>query len=643
MALIEDFNKPKPMYASAHVFFTSALSDHLFDKIKKAPGLTPYIKTLRELFIDFLAVESQVFSTDLPSSIFSVYNPPNPASTANEIDMMAKKLVSVMSTIGEFPYIRYYDPLNEKKNASFRLAESLQRELDELQKVDEDFPPKTSFKKATLVIVERSFDMMAPLLHEFTYQAMMNDLLVLEGGKYLYHSESADDKSTAGPTKASLDETDPIFMLIRHWHFAEAVEYIRDNFNRFLSENKAAMTALGQDTTVGGMESLAHMKDTLTSLPQFQEMKAKECKLIFERRKLDSVAAVEQDLATGETADGKVPRNIMIDMVPLLDDSSIPAYDKLRLLMLYVIAQEGIQDSDRKRLLEAAKLSLEDSQALTNLNYMGVKLSAADKKKKANQGKYSYYGRTMERRKKKKKKGAEDELPYDLSRYVPLAKYVIEEQENLTLEQESFPWIQNPPLEEMTSLSHTKQNSAGANMLSAKATSGAKPLFQPLPNAANAYSLRTTRPSWSRPGMKVESSSGGGGGSGGGTGAGGGGGSGGAGGSGAAPVDAEDLRKYGPRVIYFVIGGLTFSEIRATYELMRETKREVFIGSTSITNPTQFLTILKELHRTEPHTHTIANSSSIATSLTNLAGISSQNTSPMGSQNLGGSGEKMDK
>jgi syntaxin-binding protein 1 len=36
-------------------------------------------------------------------------------------------------------------------------------------------------------------------------------------------------------------------MLLRHWHFAEAVEYIRDNFNRFLHANKAAMQAMGQE------------------------------------------------------------------------------------------------------------------------------------------------------------------------------------------------------------------------------------------------------------------------------------------------------------------------------------------------------------------------------------------------------------
>lgn len=55
-SLIGDFSGTKPMYATAHVFFTSALADALFEKIKRATGLTPFIKTLRELNIDFIDI-----------------------------------------------------------------------------------------------------------------------------------------------------------------------------------------------------------------------------------------------------------------------------------------------------------------------------------------------------------------------------------------------------------------------------------------------------------------------------------------------------------------------------------------------------------------------------------------------------------
>ncbi len=40
-------------------------------------------------------------------------------------------------------------------------------------------------QRATLIVTERAMDVVAPLIHEFTYQAMANDLLPIEdGSKY---------------------------------------------------------------------------------------------------------------------------------------------------------------------------------------------------------------------------------------------------------------------------------------------------------------------------------------------------------------------------------------------------------------------------------------------------------------------------
>lgn len=50
------------------------------------------------------------------------------------------------------------------------------------------------------------------------------------------------------------------------------------------------------------------------------------------------------------------------------------------------------------------------------------------------------------------------------------------------------------------------------------------------------------------------------------------------------------------RLIVFVIGGITRSEVRTAYEISRATGRDVIIGSTSLDTPGEFLSQLTNLN-----------------------------------------------
>jgi hypothetical protein len=130
-------------------------------------------------------------------------------------------------------------------------------------------------------------------------------------------------------------------------------------------------------------------------------------------------------MATGETAEGRAPKSIMVSLVPILSDPTLPPVDKLRLLMTYIIASEGIQDLERRRLLEQSSLSLDDSQALVNLAALNVKLSATGKRGARSQGRYTYSGSHKLEKHTNNKKASDEGASYDLSRYVPIHKQVI--------------------------------------------------------------------------------------------------------------------------------------------------------------------------------------------------------------------------
>jgi syntaxin-binding protein 1 len=94
-------------------------------------------------------------------------------------------LTSLLNTLGDDPFIRYWDPNETGNNVNARLARLVQKEMKELKGRDDSFPLKTNFRRTILIIVDRTFDMMAPFLHEFTYQAMMNDLVLGEKARPL--------------------------------------------------------------------------------------------------------------------------------------------------------------------------------------------------------------------------------------------------------------------------------------------------------------------------------------------------------------------------------------------------------------------------------------------------------------------------
>ena len=85
-------------------------------------------------------------------------------------------------TVKDLPYIRYNHEKSKNRQMSCLVATKLKDKIEEYKKA---FPKSEVVKqtqKALFLIVDRSVDAIAPLLHEFTYQAMAMDLLDFERG-----------------------------------------------------------------------------------------------------------------------------------------------------------------------------------------------------------------------------------------------------------------------------------------------------------------------------------------------------------------------------------------------------------------------------------------------------------------------------
>jgi syntaxin-binding protein 1 len=592
---------------AAAVWFCSAdpltaLSDALLQRLTSSPA-EPRLRQLIELYNNFwreccgcpggsvrglhliaflAATEAQVFSLKTPQSLYTLFQPPggswglDPAESLaaieDELQYTVQTLLNVCVTLNEFPLIRYYNPSHPPlgpltpvpgsspgpstapasgyggsmrmarlrgadasaastsgpsggEHFTRKLAMRLQAAIDAYVA---DNPPKPETRpRGVMFITDRTMDTVAPFLHEFSYQAMVNDLLRLDddGTSYSYRFVNAEGQKE--DKTARLSDEDAVWCAIRHLHIAEAIDRLTRDF-----ASHAGSAQLNEGS------SLSDMRDLLANLPEMQETKdalslhltmAQEAMNIFEKTRLPQQAMVEQNCATRTTPEGQKPRTLVEEMVPLLDDRHLSNADKVRIIALYIMYSEGVPDEDRKRLFQHARLGLQEMAAVDNLVHLGARVV----KDPQNSGWDAWF-------RKGKRRQVPGENEYELSRYQPLVKLMLEDHFAGRLDQTTYPYVRDAPAE--TGLASGLGNPLGSSRSSSPAVGA--------PRAAPS-SLRTAKPTWHQKGRP------------------------GAGGAGGAGAERNDNRQ---RVIVFVAGGMTYSEIRSAYQVSEKLGRDVYIG-----------------------------------------------------------------
>lgn len=325
----------------------------------------------------------------------------------------------------------------------------------------ENFPPPSNRPRGALYIVDRSMDLVAPFLHEFTYQSMIHDLLpVKDGEKVTYRTLMNEGRPDQEEKDMEIAEKDKIWVENRHRHMKDTIEKLMGDFQRFIDENPH-FTAKDSENA----SSLNAIKDMLAGLPQFQEMKdayslhlsmAQDAMNIFQARKLPDLASIEQSLATGLDEDYRKPKNLADQIVRTLDDDSVTPPDRLRLLALYLLYKNGLLPSDLRMLLAHAQLPSQDENVMRNLDLLGSRVARGLKDKTPE-------AQPMFARKQPPPANQEE---YALSRFEPNLKRMLEEHVKGTLDQTIFPYTK-PQMDAQDGMGDA---AAAASLRSAKPT-----------------------------------------------------------------------------------------------------------------------------------------------------------------------------
>lgn len=181
----------RPKFGHYSIYFTNSVSPELLQRIALADSME-VVTQVHEIFADFYAVHHDCFSLHIPSTIRLLRPSQRWTDMENRVfERILDGVFSVVLALRKMPVIRFQRSstlcrmLGDCLHVHFTQTK-LREDPDLMTYFVSRSPPthKTTIdgvdQTTTLLLIDRREDPVTPLLHQWTYQSMLHELLGLE-------------------------------------------------------------------------------------------------------------------------------------------------------------------------------------------------------------------------------------------------------------------------------------------------------------------------------------------------------------------------------------------------------------------------------------------------------------------------------
>ncbi|KAI4837361.1 syntaxin-binding protein [Plasmodium brasilianum] len=529
--ILNDFkDENNSKYKNIHILFTSNIgkNSEILDLLATNDFMLKKIKSCACINLNFLAYESRIFYFENNLNLYDYY----PLKNSGILFEISSKLLSVCSCLKICPQIRY-----QNSDLCRKFSEIFYNNMKTSDTARNKGPSDD-----LILILDRSIDSSILFIHDYSYQSLCYDILKIntqndeEAGtregkeKEEAHTvsfEITNNDQKKEQKKAVLSEDDSLWLKYRHSHIQEVNEHIRNEISAFTEKN--AVAKIQKKNILNPNEAL----DALRSLPQYESMIEQywlhvylcdSCFIILQNKSVVDVGLIEQDICCNVDKYGKElthSKNVS-SLNSLITSTDYDQEEKARLLLLYFINYMNINENDKMKIIESAQLGLFMQKFINEFLKLKLHLNYMYIDENLSSSNRVYHILDKNKKKIKYYKNVARNSKYELSRHEPNIREIILEIHENILHKGLFPFVDD-------------NNNIDPDVKDINSSPEKKQNV----SRGTVWEFRTE--------LKKK---------------------------------AEDEKK--KKIIIFIIGGISFPEIKHIYELSEKLDLDIYLGGTAL-------------------------------------------------------------